>query len=425
MPSLVSSPSLRALARGRRPRAFTLAVSNFLPLVGVAALGWNAAALLTLYWFELGIAGFWAVVRALFAGRPSEFAADGLIVGPLAERRAALSIPRTGLRIWLSTLLVLPVAVPILAVAWFFAGAVTVGVAVDGSLAPGALDSVVVAVLAIFAVEGVTTAVDYGYKGEYREHSAQTAIRGVFVRIGTIAAGGLVAVTLIGAATVGPDASLTAIDSGVIGLPLLLGVVGAKSAFDFAGVYRDRLTAIDESSSLEIGWAYEPPDTDPVDDPLPDTYRRVRPTRAGRAIGWAAALPRHPGAAYPGVMCLLVALLFAIGGAWSIVVGLLAASVAVPAFLLAVDGALRYGVLEYRLTDDALVAYDRLFDTALWRVEPWDEVGLRVERDRLDERLGTATVVIRLRDRELRVPRIADPDAVLAVFDRRADRPDD
>ena len=425
MPSVVRSGPLRALARGRRPRALALLVSNLVPLVGVLALGWNAGALVTLYWFELGIASFWAIVRALFAGRPSEVDRAGLIVGPLAARRAAIPVPGTALRVRLSTLLVLPIVVPVLAGVWFVAGTVTVGVAVDGGLAPDALDSVTLAVLALFATEGATTLVDYVYKGAYREHSAQTAIRGVFFRAGAVAVGGLFAVTLIGAATVEGDAALSAVDPGAVGLPLLVGVVGLKAAFDLAGLYRDRLAAVDESSTLEIGWASDPPPDDPVADPLSDAPRRVRPTRRSRLLGGLATAPRHPGVASLGALCLFGALLFATGNAWAIAAPLFAASVALPTLLLGVDYWLRYGVVEYRVGDDALVAHDRLFGDALWRVEPWDETDLRVERKRLDRRLGTETVVVELPDDEYRIPGLADAEPVLGVFDRRAERPDD
>ncbi|GAB7008720.1 DUF6498-containing protein [Halorubrum trueperi] len=426
MPSTDRLPSPRALTRGRRPRAIALCVSNLLPLAGVVALGWSATALVSLYWFELGIASFWAVVRALFAGRPSEIDPNALIVGPLAARRAALPVPGTQLRIRLSTLLVLPIVVPVLAAVWLVAGTVTVGVAVDGGLAPAKLDSVALAALAIFTTEGATTLVDYIYNGEYREHNAQTAIQGVFVRGGAVFVGGLFAVTLIGASTVGTDAELSAVDPGAVGLPLLVGIVGVKFAFDLAGLYRDRLAAVDESSSLEIGWAYDPPAAEnPVAEPLSNADRRIRPTLRGRLLGGLANAPRHPGIAYIGVLCLLVALLFSIGGVWPVVALLLTASVALPALLLSLDYWFRYGTVEYRVGDGGLVAYDRLFDAALWRVEAWDETDLRVERDRLDARLGTATVAIELRDREIEVPRLADPEPVCSVFDRRAERPDD
>jgi hypothetical protein len=177
MPSLRLPDRLRALGRGRRPRALSVAVATLFPLVGVVALGWNAAALLTLYWFELGIASGWALVRALFAGRPSAIERSGLLVGPLAQRRAGLSVPRTGVEIRASSLLVLPVAAPILAVLWAVVGTLTVGVVADGGLAPDALDTVTLAVLAVFVGEGATTLVEYFGRGEYRDHSAQTAIQ--------------------------------------------------------------------------------------------------------------------------------------------------------------------------------------------------------------------------------------------------------
>jgi len=424
MPSVVRDGPLRSLARGRRLRALALLVSNLFPLVGVVALGWNAGALVFLYWFELGIAAFWALVRATVAGRPSELERDGLIVGPLAARRAALPVPGTDLRIRLSTLLVLPFAVPVLAAVWLVAGTVTVGVAVDGGLAPDALDSVTLAVLTVFAVEGATTLVDYIYKGAYREHSAQTAIRGVFFRAGAVAVGGIVAVTLVGAATAGTEAELSAVDPGAVGLPLLVGVIGLKAVFDLAGLYRDRLAALDESSTLEIGWAYDPPSDDPVGDPLSDAPAAVRPTLRSRLLGGLARASDHPGVGYIGALCLLGGLLFAIGRMWLTVALLFAAGVALPALLLGVDHWLRYGVVEYRVGDDALVAYDRLFGTPLWRVEPWDETDLRVERGWFDRRIGTETVVIELRDDERRIPGLADPEPVLSVFERRATRPE-
>ena len=46
--------------RHNSPSAETIAVivANALPLVGVVGLGWNLAALVFLYWFELGIISF-------------------------------------------------------------------------------------------------------------------------------------------------------------------------------------------------------------------------------------------------------------------------------------------------------------------------------------------------------------------------------
>ncbi|MEZ3162572.1 DUF6498-containing protein [Halorubrum sp. RMP-47] len=425
MPSLRPPDGLRALGRGHRLRALSVAVANLLPLVGVIALDWNAAALLTLYWFELGIASGWALLRALFAGRPSELDRDGLIVGPLGERRVGASVPWTGVEVRLSSLLVLPVAAPILGVVWLVVGVVTVGVTADGGLGQEALDTVALATIAVFVSEGATTLVEYFGRGEYREHSAQTAIRGVFVRGGAIFLGALVTVTVVAAGTLESDTPISALDPDAIGLPLLLGVVGVKFAADLAGLYGDRLAAFDESAALDLGLSYDPPSTEPVDGSIAGPVETVRQPRRARLAGALTTPLGHPGLWYIGGIVALVALLFAIGGNLATALALLAAAVAVPIALAAVDHELRHGLVAYRAGDDALVARDRLFGVTLWRVEPWEETDLRVRRGRLDRRLDTETVVIELRDDEYRVPGLADPEPVLDVFDRRPDRPDE
>jgi hypothetical protein len=91
--------------------------------------------------------------------------------------------------------------------------------------------------------------------------------------------------------------------------------------------------------------------------------------------------------------------------------------------LSSADHWLRYAGVEYRVDGDATVAYDGLFRQPLWRVEPWDDWSLCVEHDWLDGRLGIETVVIELDDDTLRLPHLADPETVLATFDRRPDRP--
>ena len=424
MPSIVRAVPLGALVRGRRPRALALSLSNLLPLVGVVALGWNAAALLALYWFELGIGFGWALVRALFAGRPSEIERAALIAGPLASRRAALSVPRTGVQVRLSSLLVLPVVASILCVVWLVVGGLTVGVVADGGLSPDALGTVTLAVLAVFVGEGATTFAEYFAGGEYRDHSAQTAVRGVFVHAGAVFFAALITVALVGAATLDGDAPISALDPDAVGLPLLLGVVGLKAAVDLAGLYRDRLDAFDESQALDLGFSYDPPTTDSVDGSLDGPVEAVRLPRRSRFAGAPATVPVHPGLWWLAAVPAFVAALFAIGGDWTTVAALSGVAVAVPLSLAAVDHELRHGLVAYRAGDDALVARDRLFGATLWRVEPWDETGLRVERTWLDRRLGTETVVIELRDEEYRLPGLRDAEPVLSVFDRRPSRRD-
>ena len=409
-----------------RPELIVVLVSNGLPLIGVVALGWDAAALLLLYWLELGILSLLAVVRALFAGRPAEFNNDPLILGALANRTASVGIPRTDVAVRLSTLPVLLAAVPLLAVLWLLVGVFTVGVVGDRTLSEATLGTVMLAALGILASESAETAVDYFYKGAYRDHSAQTALRGVLVRGMTLFVGGLFTVMTVALVSdsIASDAPLSELDTAVVGTPLLVGIVGVKFALDLAGVYGDRLAAFDESTEILWGWAYEPPTVEPVATTLSGDVDRLRPDRWGRLAGGLANARRWSSVAAIAAFVLAVAGLFATGQAWDLVALLVAVAVVVPAGLLSVDYWLRYGAVEYRTDGEAIVAVDRLFGQALWRVEAWDETDLRVERDRLDSLLGTHSVVVDLVGGEtLRLPRLADPDPILATFDRRAEWP--
>lgn len=414
--------------------AVAVVAANLLPLVGVVTLGWNAAALVTLYWFELGIAALFAVVRGLFAGRPSDLDTDAVVFGALASKPLALSIPRTGVRVHLSSVLSLVVIAPVLAVTWVVLGGVVLGFVGADSLSSHALETVALAVLVVLLSETGTTAVDYFHRGGYREESAGTAVSSVFFRLATVLVGGILTVTVV-AEAVGVDGDATATEAAdpvAFGVPVLVGAVCVKFAFDLAGLYGDRLAAMDESSGGLLGWSREPPVRDPIEDDLADADCRIRPSPAGRLFGGRVSPAAHPGPWYLSAVCLLVALLFALGRAWGMVAGFVAVAAVIPPTAVAIDSLIRYGAVEYRVGERdgdhggerALVAYDRLCGAALWRIDPWDEEGLSVERDRLDERFGTSTVVLELRDREVRLPRLVDDDAdrIVDVFDRRPER---
>lgn len=412
-------------ARHYSPPSETIAVivANVLPLVGVVAMGWDLAALVFLYWFELGIISFWALIRALFAGRPSEFDFDPLIADALASKRTTIPIPFTNLGVRLSTLPVLAVAVPVLTLVWFFVGVTTVGVVGPETFDSDVLEMVVLSSVAIFLSEGASTLVKYFYRQEYREYSAQIAIQGIFIRGTVIAVGGLLTATFVGLAadSVSPEDPITAVDPTLIGPPILVGIVLVKFSFDLGGLYRDRLAAFDEASSFELGWTYEPPDPEPIKS-VNAVKKQVRPTVWGRLFGGFSTsnVRRHPGVLVVSGFIFLMSLLFMLGRVWDIVLALVGASLVVPMGLLTIDHGLRYGGIEYRVSSDAIVAYDRWFRTRVWRIEPWDESGLRVERDRLHGWFDTSTVVIECADRELRLPHLEDPEPILDVFDRLA-----
>ncbi|WP_336330126.1 DUF6498-containing protein [Haloarcula sp. CGMCC 1.2071] len=406
----------------RRTELLSTIVSNSLPVVGVGLFDWNAAALLFLYWFELGVDSVWALVRAVFAGRPPDIETSALLMGPLADRQFALSVPRTDLRIYLTTLLALPITVLILAVVWLFTGALLIGPLPEPSTET--VTGVLLATVGIFVLTGVSTARNYFYNGEYRKHNSTTAFRGLFPRIVTVFLGGILTLALITAATEGPEAELGSLDPTVVGLPLVLMVVCFKFTSDLLGVYSDRLAVYFKSYDEEHGWQTAPPKARSIDGTLTDAPERVRPVRWGRVIGGLLRLPYHPGSLFLGGMGLLVAVLFAIGSAWDIVAVIVLASVSILALLLCLDQLLRYGTIEYRIDPDAgaLVAYDRLFGTALWRIESREESGLRLEQTPLDSLLGTETVTIEHADGEYILPHLPDAASVIAVFDRQPER---
>lgn len=417
------APLERLWSRRPSPELFAVVVANAFPFVGVVALGWDLVALVILYWFELGVLTLWALVRALFAGRPSELEDDPLIAGALASKPVAISIPRTGVGVQLSTLPILAVVAPVLCLIWFFAGVMTVGVLGPDTLRSSTLTMVTLALLGIFVSEGVSTAVEYFYRRGYREHSAQTAIQGVFMRGAVIGVGGMFTAMFAGlvAGSVETDEPISAVDPAVAGVPLLVGIVLVKFAFDLAGLYRDRLTRFDERTAITFGWAYEPPASESI-EPIESAARDPRrPLAVGRLLGGItiANAKRHSGALVVGAFFFLIAALFAMGQVWNVVLLFGAGGLAVPLGLLSIDHWLRYGGVEYRLADDAVVAYDRLFRTRLWRVESWDEDGLRVERDRLDRWLDTSTVVIECPDRELRLPHLREVEPILDAFERQ------
>jgi len=404
------------------PRIEVLGVlaANAVPLVGVGALGWQPTILVLLYWVEFSVVLLAAVVRAVFAGRPSEPDDDLLVLGALARRSLRVTVPRTDVGVRMSSVPVLLIATPLLALLWFAVSGVTVGVV--GVAEPEQPEWILgLAILTVAVAEVGRTGFEYFYQRAYREHSAQTALQGVLFRGGALFLVGICVVVV--AAPADASASSAIRDPGTVGVPLLLGIVGLKTALDLVDQYADRLEAYDEATDVSLGVAYDPPADRAVDDDVSEDATCVRPALLGRLFGGIPTLVRHPNAAVVGVFIGLIALLFATGRVWSVAVPLAAAAVVVPVGLSSADHWLRYANVEYRVDGDAVVAHDRLFRQPLWRVEPWDERSLRVERDWLDSRLGTETVVVALGDDTLRLPHLEKPETVLATFDRRPDRP--
>lgn len=416
----------RAQVDGPRSEVLAVVVANVVPLVGVLAFGWRAATLVTIYWFELAVMIFWALVRALFAGRPSDFDREALILGVLADRSAALPLPRTVVRIQLSTLPVLVIVGPVLGLLWFAAGIVTVGVLGDRALEADVIETATVATLAVFCVEGGRTTLEYFYRQGYRDHSAQTVVGDVFWKGAVLFFVGLFTSFFAALAdpAVATDESISNVDPTIVGVPLLVGIVLVKFGIDLAGVYRDQLRAFGKKYGMDLKETTDPPTHDDIDTSL-ETHRRVRPPVSGRLLATVSHAGRFPTAWVVGVFPAVFAILLAIGGVRTLAAGLATVAVAVPLLLLHVDYWLRYAGVEYRVDADAtaIVASDRLFRVPLWHVDAWDESGVRLERDLIDRWLGTTTVVVERPDPDgdLQLPRLSEVEPILEVFDRTPD----
>lgn len=402
---------------------------NALPLVGVLGLGWDVTMLVTLYCLESGVVLVWSLVRAAFAGNPAQQDPDLLIIGALVTKRVSLSIPGTGLRLWLSNLIGAATAAVILPGLWLIVVAAPLAIVNADDLGTDAWTSVLLATTGIALVTGGRTLVDYFLRGEYRDHHAGTVLRGAFIRLAGLLIGTLLVVLTVGAATGGPNQTIGDLDPTVVGGSLLALIVIGKLAVDLAVRYRDTLIAayrehINDFDEPPISLEPSAQPYEPVETALQGAVTRVRATPRARLLGWPVVAIRHSNLWVLAVLAIIAAPLLGLAGAWTLLGLVLVGVTVLSTTLLAVDYWLRYGFVEYRVGDSAVVAVDRLFRTPLWRVEAWDEQELRVERGRIDGLLGTETLVIDLPDRTHTLPGLEDATPILQAFDRRAEWPE-
>jgi hypothetical protein len=327
-----------------------------------------------------------------------------------------VSIPGTGLRVHLLTVAGLPVTVLVVGVAWLAVGAVVVGPLPEPT--PGTIGSVTAATVGVFLTTGATTVRTYFLNGAYRDHNARTAFGGLFTKMGIVFFASMLTFVTVGAATAGPDAELTAIDPTTVGGPLLLVIVALTFTSEYLSAYHDRLKVYFRSYHPRYGWQQPPPDPEPVGHSLDDASRTLRPCRWARVFGGPFRVTRHPGVALLGVAGIGGGVLGWLGGRQIGAIAVAGLSLAVVAVLLCLDQVLRYGTVEYRIGRDAgaVVAYDRLSESPLWRLDAAETEVTRPERTVLDTLLGTATVRLEHDDGEHTIPHVSDPDPVVEAL---------
>lgn len=392
-------------AKRRRRELASAVATNLLPLVGVAFWGWSIAALVLLYWLELGSLLWWSTVRAVFAQRPSENFGDQLLLGATRYKRGGPSIPRTNLTIQVQHLPILTLTLPVLVLIWLFAGALSIG-AIDASAATNGLETeratltLGLGAVGIFVGNGLSTVSKYFFGREYEEVNAQMALKTVMSP--------MMVLTLVLFFTVG------IVSAGVTGGVLVVAIVGVKFFFDLVNVYRDRLRAFDERDAIEFGWAYDPPEWPEVDSELSEPVETVRPkVLAVLANGPFHGLVRPAPAFFLGIFLLGSLAMVALGALEAALLFATAFAIVFCVFSLAgvADESIRHLTMEYRVAGD-VVGYDRLLGESQWRVSERELAAAEREASHIDRLLGTETLVVERDDRTIRLVHLADADAV-------------
>lgn len=391
------------------PELSTLLVANLVPILGIVAFDLSVLELLTLYWLELGVVCFWAVVRATFAGRPMERNGDPILLGALDAKQTSIPVPIVSADIRLMTIPTLLFVTPILTGLWLLVGALVVGPVANVN--PNADPSwwLVVGAFGIFIAAGWRTVTTYFRDGEYQEHNVATALQSVVTEGATVLIASVVA--LLAAALIvsngGAGESPRAVERVATG-PLVAVVVSIRLLTDLAGYHSDGRLGSGLWSLVGRGDAYSPPERETIETTLSGAPIELRPPPLGRLLPPASHLRTHPGPWLLTPLAFLAASLAVFEGATRTAGGLVLLGVGVPLGLIHLDYWIRYAGVEYRLDSSAIVAADTLFRTPLWRYESLAHHEVRIERDAVDRWLGTSTVIVDRGDRLTRLPRLED-----------------
>ena len=385
----------------RRALLAVLAV-NAVPVLGVFLLGWSPAALVMLYWFELGVTLAFASIRAVFAQRPPEHPRDALLIGALGDKRWHLPLPGTSLGVLAANVPTLCVVVPFLAALWLVPG--LIGLAgIDQATAGEAVTEATVGT-ALLAVPGIVVGrgvETYRYFSE-RRYAAASVQRALKPATSPILIVGLALLATGMAATAGAPAAA-----------VLAGVVTAKLGFDLAAVYSDRLEAFDERAHTDFGWASDAPEWPDVDTDLSGPAVTARPRRWAVVVdGVLRGLLTRGGALGALVAVGFGGLGLGTGSSDLARLALLVGGGILVAFALlgVFDRLIRYGATEYRIGSD-VVCYDRVAGRGQWRVPGWTLARAGRRRTLADRLSGTRTLVIEHDDRTVRIAHVP-PDAL-------------
>ncbi|WP_275880539.1 DUF6498-containing protein [Haloferax volcanii] len=397
----------------RRAKVAVLLAVNAVPLVGVLALDWSLVALLAVYWVELGTCLVGAAVKALFAEGKPTYNANGfswLVFGALSEKRGRISLPVLPLSIQVANLPAIMMTLAVGSVGWALFGAIGVGgvgETTGATMTDAESLSVGLGVLAVIFGRAVDVG-RYLLGGTHASVPPQQPLRSALTSMA-----GTGSALLIGGGFV------------ISGAPppfVLAFVLAVKLLADIVDVYRDRLEAFDERTSVELGFAPDTPEWERIESSR-DGSEIVRPKPSAVVVGGVVRGLSSP------LSVLLVAALTLLGllstaTTPGVAVELLGGAVVVAGAFTALgvfDWSFRYLAMEYRVddADDAdadpgrVVGYDRLFGPQ-WRLASESRAELERVRSVTDRLFGTETLRLERDDRVYRLPHLSSDAVALA-----------
>lgn len=388
--------------------------ANFLPLVGVLVWEWDLAALILLYWLEVGIGLWWAAIEAGVAERPADYSSAMLVFGTARYRRGGVSIPGTSLTWYVHNLPIVVLTVIFFGGAWALVGFIGLESVLDaqgtGRSVGGTLGSVLGLAGCLFVGRGWETVSAYVGDRRYRDVNAQQVVQEALWPLW------ILGLLVMAAGPVVTEAST--------GLPLLVALIGGKFLFDVLRTTYGSIRAFDADNGGWLGAATIGDDSEWNQRPLESTPTsemsiRIRPTRAGIVLdGIVAGLSSVLGVLFGLLVAFVVAVLL-LGGDRS-VLWWLPAPFALVVGLGVLDRALRYWSITHRIDErEGLVADGRLSGRTHWLVDAEDVSTVDAAVTRTDRLLKTTTIRIELADAErtIRLPFLPDRDAT-AVLER-------
>ncbi|MFK8213926.1 DUF6498-containing protein [Haloferax volcanii] len=397
----------------RRAKVAVLLAVNAVPLVGVLALDWSLVALLAVYWVELGACLVGAAVKALFAEGKPTYEANGfswLVFGALAEKRGRISLPALPLSIQVANLPAILMALAVGSVGWALFGAIGVGgvgETTGATMTDAESLSVGLGVLAVIFGRAIDVG-RYLLGGTHASVPPQQPLRSALTSMA-----GTGSALLVGGGFV------------IAGAPppfVLAFVLAVKLLADVVDVYRDRLEAFDERTSVELGFAPDSPEWERIESSR-DGSEIVRPRPSAVVVGGVVRGLRSP-LSVPLVASLTLVGLLSTATTPGVAVELLGGAVVVAGAFTALgvfDWSFRYLAMEYRVddADDAdadpgrVVGYDRLFGPQ-WRLASESRAELERVRSATDRLFGTETLRLDRDDRVYRLPHLSSDAVALA-----------